>query len=113
MSAAQALSPAFAGGDFYGEEFTDAKIKSRWAECRKTPACAEPVIAAAKGFVSAERRDTGAVDAAGKFDPEGEVDLKAVRRPAYFGKAPYGEPIAAAEPAPRGWVRRAASLVPA
>jgi hypothetical protein len=56
------LVPAdYKGKDFYGDEFTDTKIKARWAECKKNAACAEPAIAGAKGFDSAEKRDTGAV----------------------------------------------------
>ena len=98
MPTAQLVPPDDKGKDFYGNEFTDERIKARWAACRRDTACAERVLAAAKPFVSAEKRDTGAVDPAGRIDPEGEVDLRAIRRPAYFGKAPYGEPIADAEP---------------
>jgi len=97
MPTNQLVPPDHKGKDFYTEEFTDAKIKARWAECKKAPACAEPVIAGAKGFVAYEKRDTGTVDPVGKIDPEGEVNLKDIRRPAYFGKAPYQEPIAEAE----------------
>lgn len=97
MPTNQLVPVDYKGKDFYGDEFTDTKIKVRWAECKKNATCAEPAIAGAKGFVSAEKRDTGAVDPAGRIDPEGEVDLKSIRRPAYFGKGPYNEPIAQAE----------------
>jgi pimeloyl-ACP methyl ester carboxylesterase len=98
MPTNQLVPSSYTGKDFYGEEFTDAKIKARWAECKKSPGCAEPAIKGAKGFVSAEKQDTGTVDPAGKIEPEGEVDLTRIRRPAYFAKAPYNEPIAQAEP---------------
>jgi hypothetical protein len=98
MPTNQLVPSGYTGKDFYGEEFTDAKIKARWAECKKSPECAEPAIKGAKGFVSAEKQDTGTVDPAGKIEPEGEVDLTRIRRPAYFAKAPYNEPIAQAEP---------------
>ena len=97
MPANQLVPPGYAGGDFYVEHFTDAAIKARWAECRKDPSCAERVLAGAKPFVSAEKRDTGAVDPHGRIDPEGEVDLTAIRRPAFFARPPYAEAIAASE----------------
>jgi hypothetical protein len=92
------LIPAdYTGKDFYGEEFTDAKIRDRWAECKKKPECAESVIARAKTYVTYEERETGTVDPVGKIDPHGNVDLAQIRRPAYFGKVPYQEPIAQSE----------------
>jgi hypothetical protein len=98
MPTNQLVPPDYKGRDFYGEAFTDQAIKARWTECKKDSACAERVIAGAKPFISAEKRDTGVADAVGKIDPEAEVDLKAIRRPAFFGKAAYNEAIAAAEP---------------
>jgi hypothetical protein len=98
MPTNQLVPPDYKGRDFYGEAFTDQAIKARWTECKKDSACAERVIAGAKPFISAEKRDTGVSDAVGKVDPEAEVDLKAIRRPAFFGKAAYDEAIAAAEP---------------
>jgi hypothetical protein len=89
------LIPAdYKGKDFYGEEFTDAKIRDRWSECKKRPECAELVMARAKNYVTYEERETGTVDPVGKIDPHGNVDLAQIRRPAYFGRAPYEEPIA-------------------
>ena len=98
MPTNQLVPAGYGGADFYAEEFSDARIRERWAACKKDPACAEPVITGAKGFVAYEKRDTGLVDPAGKFDPDGDVDLKSVRRPAYFGREAYREPIAEAEP---------------
>jgi pimeloyl-ACP methyl ester carboxylesterase len=92
------LVPAgYAGRDYYGEAFTDAKIRAAWAECKKEPACAERVMAGARPFIQAEFRDTGTANPQGRIDAEGTVDLKQIRRPAFFAQAPYAEPIAAAE----------------
>lgn len=41
-------------------------------------------------------RATGLVDPFGRIDPDGDVDLAAIRRPDFFGHAPYCEEIAAA-----------------
>ncbi len=92
----QLVPPGYAG-DFYVDRFTDAAIRSRWAECKPTPACAEAARRGAKGFTAYEPRATGRVDPAGRIDPEGEVDLRSIRRPSYFGRAGLEEPIAAAE----------------
>ena len=92
------LIPAdYKGKDFYGEEFTDAKIRDRWSECKKRSECAELVMARAKNYVTYEERETGTVDPVGKIDPHGNVDLAQIRRPAYFGRAPYQKPIAQSE----------------
>ena len=93
----QLVPPGYAGRDFYVDRFTDAALRSRWADCKAEPACADPARQGAKGFLAYEKRVTGQVDPAGRIDPEGAVDLRAVRRPGYFGHAPFNEPIAAAE----------------
>jgi pimeloyl-ACP methyl ester carboxylesterase len=93
---ARLIPPDFESGDFYAERFTDVRIRARWAECRAQPACAAKVRKAARPFVAFEARDTGSVDPAGRIDPETQIDLRPIRRPAYFAKAPYREPIAAA-----------------
>ncbi|EUB99308.1 hypothetical protein PMI07_005589 [Rhizobium sp. CF080] len=92
------LKPAAYVGDYYVDEFTDERIRQRWHECRKDPACAERVMADAKRFIKAEEPDTGTVDTFGKIDRESAVDLAQIRRPAYFGKAPFSEQIAQADP---------------
>ncbi|MBD3744601.1 MAG: hypothetical protein IE932_00135 [Sphingopyxis terrae] len=84
-------------GDYYVDEFTDAKIRGRWAVCKADPACADKVRSKAREYMEEDARLTGSVDPDGKIDPEGEVDLRAVRRPAYFGRAPLGEAIARAD----------------
>ena len=91
------LPPDHRGADFYAEEFTDARIRQRWASCRADPACAERARTGANPFVAFEPRRTGTVDPTGRIDQDGEVDLRAVRRPAFFGRAPFDELIAGAE----------------
>ncbi|TPG44927.1 hypothetical protein EAH89_26525 [Roseomonas nepalensis] len=98
MPTAQLVPPAFTG-DFYVQEFTDARIRARWADCRANRTCAEPARAGAVAFTTAERRRTGTMDPQGRVDAQGQVDLRAIRRPGFFAR--FGEPIAQAEP--RAW----------
>lgn len=85
-------------GDYFVAEFTDAKIKAGYAACKQDSACREKLAKLAElATVPHEFRVTGTVDPVGKIDPHGTVDLKQVRRPSYFGKAPYREPIGEAE----------------
>ncbi len=97
MPTNQLVPPGYAGQDFYVEPFTDAAIRARWPACKVDPACFGPAMAGAKGFTAYEPRVTGRVDATGRIDPEGTVDLKDIRRPGYFAREPYGEPITRAE----------------
>lgn len=82
---------------YYTEDFTDAKIRERWQTCKADETCAAAARKGAQGFARVETRETGTVGATGAIDPEGDVDLGAVRRPAFFGAEPYREPIAAAD----------------
>lgn len=90
--------PGFAG-DYYADEFTDAKIRERWQACKADVACADAVRAKARDFMSPERPATGSVDPAGRIAVDGQVDLAQIRTPRYFGRAPLQEPIARADPA--------------
>ncbi|WP_313137873.1 hypothetical protein [Paracoccus jeotgali] len=83
--------------EWYIEHFTDAAIRERWESCKNDPACGDAALEGAEGFTKDASRDTGAGDPNGLIDPHGEVDLANIRRPAYFGEAPYDEPIADAE----------------
>jgi len=96
--------PADYKGDYYVDEFTDAKIREAWADCvKKGPECSDPVRKAAKNFIGVPPfAMTGKVDAFGKIDPNGDVKLTDIRRPKYFGAAPYNEKIAAVDG--RTWV---------
>ena len=97
MPTNQLVPSGYAGQDFYVEPFTDAAIRARWPACKADPACVGPAMAGAKGFTAYEPRVTGRVDATGRIEPEGTVNLKDIRRPGYFARAPYREPIARAE----------------
>ncbi|HEX3367451.1 hypothetical protein [Phenylobacterium sp.] len=89
-------------GDFYVDEFTDAKLRERWLACKADAACdarLEPHIAA-RLPPNREHRPLSerARYLLGKIDADNPVaDLATVRRPAFFAAAPYREPIAAAD----------------
>jgi hypothetical protein len=89
-------------GDFYVDEFTDVKIKQAWQELKeKDPATAKKILAG----VSANTDETAAKNYRhiGWFEPKGAVngndDLKLadIRRPGFFGQAPYFEDIGKTE----------------
>ena len=85
-------------GNYFVDEFTDARIKAKYLACKQDRACNDKLASIpALVTVPSEQRVTGTLDAAGKIDPHGLVDLKRIRRPAYFAKPAYREPIAEAE----------------
>ncbi|HMG50996.1 MAG TPA: hypothetical protein VK597_10365 [Inquilinus sp.] len=94
------LPPASYRGDYYVDEFTDAKLRPAWATCVAAgDACsAGPLAYAGPLGRRNEFRTTGTVDPFGKVDANGRVDLAKIRRPAYFAAQPYAEPIAEADP---------------
>lgn len=98
MPTNQLVPLGYGPNDFYAREFTDARIRQRWAQCRENPACAGPARKGAEGFTSFEPRRTGSVDPVGRIDQDGEVDLRAIRRPVFFARQPFAEPVAGAEP---------------
>lgn len=82
-------------GDFYVDEFTDAKVREAWKSCEtKGDECTKAALESAKsrGEIN-EFRNTGTIEKFGKIDANGDVDLAEIRRPAYFGKEPYNELI--------------------
>jgi pimeloyl-ACP methyl ester carboxylesterase len=89
--------PAGYVGDYYADEFTDAKIRARWEVCKSDSACAAAVRAKAHAFMEREFPLTGSVDPEGWIDPEGPVDLARIRTPRYFGRLPLNEAIASAD----------------
>lgn len=93
----QLLPLGVSADDFYIKDFSDARVRAKWASCKENIACRDKTLEAAKAFAKFEPRDTGTVDKAGAIDFDGVVDLTRIRRPAYFGQAPYAEAIAGAE----------------
>ncbi|RWX81915.1 hypothetical protein EPK99_05945 [Neorhizobium lilium] len=90
----QLLPRGVSPDDFYIGEFSDERIRQKWQVCKADPGCVEKTMTAARAFAKFEPRDTGTVDKSGVIDFDGSVDLHQIRRPAYFGKPEYGEPIA-------------------
>ncbi|GAI63034.1 unnamed protein product, partial [marine sediment metagenome] len=80
--------------DFYIEEFTDDKIRKKWQEFSQDPDAAKPIIEFAKSFSLGEIRNTGTVYPFGKIEPNEDVNLADIRRPAFFGQSIYNENIA-------------------
>ncbi|KQU87066.1 hypothetical protein ASC78_05870 [Variovorax sp. Root318D1] len=91
----------YAAGDYYVEEFTDARLKERWRACKADAACFARIDAQMQRWLPPNKarstRSTGTVDPSGRIDPEGPVDLRQIRRPAFFARAPYSEGIARAD----------------
>jgi pimeloyl-ACP methyl ester carboxylesterase len=110
------LPPIGYKGDYYVDEFTDAKIKQAWQELKeKDPEAARKIIDGL-GFVDGKReqRVIGALDPNGVINGNDDLKLTEIRRPAFFGQAPYFEEIAKAEQdtytveftVPRGYYER-------
>ncbi len=100
FSSVAAHPPAGYRGDFYVDEFTDAKLRARWEECKQNKACYDRVYkqVLARHPPNKEHTLTDPHDRflLGKIDEKGgRTDLKTIRRPAFFARAPYHEPIAA------------------
>jgi pimeloyl-ACP methyl ester carboxylesterase len=97
-----AKPPAGYMGDFYVDEFTDARLRERWAACKKDAECYARVHkqVSARKPPNREHGMTNArsIELLGKVKEEGEVDLKTIRRPAFFARAPYHESVARVEP---------------
>ena len=94
-----ARPPAGYRGDFYVEEFTDAKLRERWEACEADMECHERVQkqVAERHPPNREYRftDQRTLYLLGKIEEKGgDTDLKSIRRPAFFARAPYNEPIA-------------------
>jgi hypothetical protein len=110
------LPPIGYQGDFYVDEFTDAKIKQAWQELKeKDPEAAKKVVDGL-GYKDGkkEKRVIGALDSNGVINGNDDLKLTAIRRPAFFGQTPYFEKIAKVEQdtytveftVPRGYYER-------
>ena len=93
--------PAGYRGDYYVDEFTDEKLKARWAACKAEAACFSRIDGQMQRWLPPNKeratRVTGLVDPVGPIDPGGSVDLRQIRKPGFFAKAPYHEAVAEAE----------------
>jgi len=103
FSTARFQPPADYKGDFYVDEFTDAKLRARWEVCDRDPDCHKRVFdQVMKRHPPNKEHDlTDAHDRflLGKIDEKaGDTDLTSVRRPAFFAQAPYNEAVAAEDP---------------
>lgn len=94
------LPPVDYSGDFYVDEFTDAKVRAAWQDCE---AQGEACIEAQRPILESQGREnvfrlTGSIESEGRIDPlADDIDLTTIRRPAFFGRAPYQEAIASTE----------------
>jgi len=93
--------PADYRGDYHVDEFTDAKLKERWAACKADAACFKRINDQMQRWLPPNKeratRVTGMVDPVGKIDSDGQVDLRDIRKPGFFGKSPYHEAVAEAD----------------
>ena len=93
--------PAGYRGDFYVDEFTDAKLKERWATCKADKACFDRIDAQMQRWLPPNKeratRVTGMVDPVGRIDSDGNVNLRDIRKPGFFAKEPYRELVAEAD----------------
>lgn len=90
-------------GDFYVDNFTDQKLRERWDECKKDKKCRKRVYKQVLKRHPPNReyqfKDPHGRWLLGEIDEKGgDTDLSTIRRPGFFARAPYNEPIAAADP---------------
>lgn len=85
-------------GDFFGDEFTDAQIKQVWQDLKtQDPAAARQILDGVRANYAIDPgkcRNTGALDSGGAVNGDDDLKLAEIRRPAFFGQAPYYEEIA-------------------
>lgn len=101
FSSVGARPPEGYKGDYYVDEFSDARLRERWARCKQSDDCRTRISRVLNARRPPNKEfgttDPHQRDLLGKV-AEGETDLRVVRRPAFFARAPYNEPIARAEP---------------
>src|SRR5258706_13406948 len=106
FSTVAAYPPPGYKGDFYVDEFSDAHIRSRWAACKREKACFERVMKAIKARQPPNRefetKNERHIYLIGKVAEGPEIDLKSIRRPAFFAADPWKESIAEADS--RTWI---------
>jgi hypothetical protein len=89
-------------GDYFVDEFTDAKIKQAWQEFKvKNPDAANKILAGLSAntdeSATLKYRTTGWLDPKGAVNGNDDLKLTGIRRPAFFGQAPYFEDIGKVE----------------
>lgn len=90
-------------GDYYVANFTDEKLRERWEHCEHDKECRKRVYDQVMKR-HPPNHEFGMTDPHGRWllgkidEKGGDTDLTQVRRPAFFARAPYNEPIAAADP---------------
>ncbi|HNR23228.1 MAG TPA: hypothetical protein PKL49_09405 [Steroidobacteraceae bacterium] len=96
-----ARPPQGYSGDFYVDEFSDEALRARWLECRTDAACSARVTRVVERRLPPNREsritDPHHRYLLGKIAEAPNLDLRSIRRPGFFARAPYREPIAAAE----------------
>ena len=97
-----AHAPAGYHGDFYVDEFTDAKLRERWLQCKADKACYDRVYKQVMARHPPNREfndnDPHHRFLLGKVEEKGgDTGLKTIRRPGFFAAAAYNEPIASAD----------------
>jgi hypothetical protein len=101
FTTAAAQPPAGYKGDFYVDEFTDAKLRQQYQDCMEKEKCARRVQKQvdARHPPNREARisDPHALYLLGRPAPGLDIDLTTLRRPGFFARAPYRESIARAD----------------
>lgn len=94
------IPPEGQGSEWYVDHFTDAAVKARWRAAQSDPELVAEVLKQRENLVVPHQfRATGAINPKGKIAATGSVDLREIRRPAFFATPPWQEPIAEADPA--------------
>ncbi len=102
FTSTRAHPPAGDHGDFYVANFTDQKLRERWEHCENDPDCRkrvyDQVVKRHPPNKEHDLKDPHGRFLLGKIDEHGaDTDLTQIRRPGFFARAPYQEPIAAAD----------------
>lgn len=97
-----AKAPAGYKGDYYVDEFSDAKLLERWRDCQSHEKCRVKIDkhVAERRPPNRDRIITNphTLWLLGAVPDADNLDLKQVRRPAFFAQAPWHETIAGLDP---------------
>jgi hypothetical protein len=92
------LCPIGYQGDFYVDEFTNAKIKQAWQELKvKKPDVAKKILEGVIRGVNTEYRIIGSLSSQGVINGNDDLKLTDIRRPKFFRQVPYSEDIGKVE----------------